>query len=392
MAYMFADEISKSLHDKRVNSTEIINILVDRFYIECVSEHNQKLLNIAFKKDIEQKDLDIFLKNFVLEEYSGDRVIMLSYLMKQREDLFFPDTIRPRLTGVLNYYRFQNLQLISHFTKICRELNKNNIFPMILKGGAMKYLRPDLPRVMGDIDILVKPDDYPKACEISRNLGYYFEDNPKAHSVDLHLSEDNEEGVLDIHRWIYLNSKYDTGHMHKFFARATKHKIFGADVYLPSPEDMVFISLLNMSKNLYKNTSMKGILYTLFDCDYLISTKPKFDWQQILSNTIETNTQVQMFFAMKFINKIIPGMLPQELFNSSEIKAKIDKYCNMVMFQRFYVDELRLICKKIRIKQALCSFSVLKDYLRYKPKYFLLKMLKKSSWGIKLFLKHFHKI
>lgn len=388
MAYMFADEINGVLTNKsKIDNKEIVSLLVEKFYEEIVTPNNQRLLDLAFNDSLNQRDLDKFLIGWELEQYSGDRALMLSYLMKERSDLHFPETVRPRLAGLFNYYRFQNLQLITHFTKICRALNDNNIVPMILKGGAMKYMRPELPRVMGDIDILVHPADYKKACEISRNLGYYFEDNEKAHSVDLHLSEDDEAGVLDIHRWIYLNSKYDIGFMDKFFERATKHKIFGADVYLPSKEDMLFICLLNLAKNLHKNTSIKGVLYSLFDCRYLISSTPDFNWNLILENTIQTNTQVQMYFAMKFANRIVPNLLPQELFENKQLEKKINKYCNMVMFTRFYVDELRMTCKKIRIKQALCHMSVMKEYLKYKPKYFMLKMMKKSSWAVERFLK-----
>ena len=391
MGYMFAHEVNDVL--SHVSKTQdVVDALVERFYQEIVTEDNQKLLDLAFNENLQQSDLDAFMKDWDIEENTGNKAIMVAYLMKERPDLKFPESVKPRLGGLLKYHRFQNLQLMAHFTKICRKLNENNIFPMILKGGAMKYLRPDLPRVMGDIDILVHPNDYYKTCALAKELGYWFEDNPKAHSVDLHLSETDEAGVVDIHRWIYLNSKYDIGYMDRFFERSSKKKIFGADVYLPCAEDMVFIALLNLSKNLYKNTSMKGVLYTLFDCKFLLRSVPNFDWNLVLKSTVETNCQVQMYFAMKFVNRIIPNLLPQELFENKELKKKIDKYCNMVMFSRFYLEDLRLTCKKIRIKNALCHLSVMKEYLKYKPKYFCLKMIRKSSWAIKYFLKIMNKV
>ena len=391
MGYMFAHEVNDVL--SHVSKTQdVVDALVERFYQEIVTEDNQKLLDLAFNENLQQSDLDAFMKDWDIEENTGNKAIMVAYLMKERPDLKFSESVKPRLGGLLKYYRFQNLQLMAHFTKICRKLNENNIFPMILKGGAMKYLRPDLPRVMGDIDILVHPNDYYKTCALAKELGYWFEDNPKAHSVDLHLSETDEAGVVDIHRWIYLNSKYDIGYMDRFFERSSKKKIFGADVYLPCAEDMVFIALLNLSKNLYKNTSMKGVLYTLFDCKFLLRSVPNFDWNLVVKSTVETNCQVQMYFAMKFVNRIIPNLLPQELFENKELKKKIDKYCNMVMFSRFYLEDLRLTCKKIRIKNALCHLSVMKEYLKYKPKYFCLKMIRKSSWAIRYFLKIANKV
>ena len=74
---------------------------------------------------------------------------------------------------------------------------------MILKGGAMKCIHNEFPRVMGDIDILVKEKDYEKAGHIAEEIGYRCEWD--IHSVDIH-PKDSEEGIMDIHRYILMNT------------------------------------------------------------------------------------------------------------------------------------------------------------------------------------------
>lgn len=64
----------------------------------------------------------------------------------------------------------------------------------------MKHLRPEFPRVMGNIDILVKENEYQKAGNIAEKMGYDCAWD--IHSVDLH-PKDSEDGIMDIHKYIY---------------------------------------------------------------------------------------------------------------------------------------------------------------------------------------------
>ena len=53
--------------------------------------------------------------------------------MKMHPELTFPSHTGPRLTGLLNYYRFQNIRLIAQFKKICVELKMRGIDFIVLK-------------------------------------------------------------------------------------------------------------------------------------------------------------------------------------------------------------------------------------------------------------------
>ena len=124
MAYMFANEVNDVLN-KNNQPQDVVGALVERFYQEIVTLNNQKLLDLAFNENLQQSDLDAFMENWDIEENTGNKAIMVAYLMKERPDLKFPESVKPRLAGLLNYYRFQNLQLIAHFTKICRDMMKS---------------------------------------------------------------------------------------------------------------------------------------------------------------------------------------------------------------------------------------------------------------------------
>lgn len=383
---MYSSEIENCLSKEQFDSTHISNLLINQFYQEIVSEQSQQILNVAFNDQLKQEDLDKFFKTWDIEENTAKKAILIAYTMKERSDLSFPNNVKPRLSGLLRYHRFANLQLLSHFTKICKELNKQNIFPMILKGGAMKYLRQDLPRVMGDIDILIHMNEYAKACEVARNLGYFFVEKKEMHSIDLHLSETDESGILDIHRWIDFNSKYNHRYTDTFFSRAHKKKVFGADVYVPCPEDIVFIALVNMSKNLTKKTSMNGILYTLFDCKFLLNKNKNFNWNIVLENAKNTNTQLHLYFSIRFIHKIAPSIFPDEIVQNNYLQKQFEDYCYKLMYYRFYLSDIRTVCRSMPIGKAIKSPKMMFNYIRLKPIYVTLKMFRNNVWMIKKLL------
>ncbi len=384
---MYSDEIRDSLLKDNFDFSNVIERLINNFYEEIVTEQSQQILSVAFNDALTQEELNSYLASWDIEENTAHKAMLIAYAMKLHPELVFPKDMQPRLTGLLKFYRFQNLRLISHFTKVCKALNQKQIFPMILKGGAMKFLRPELSRVMGDIDILVHQEEYAAAGEIARELGYFFEEKKEMHAIDLHLSAEDESGILDIHRWLDLNAEYDHKFTDTFFTRAKLQKVFGADVYVPRAEDIVFMALVNMSKNLTRKTSMNGILYTLFDCKYLLQKNADFDWNIVINNAKATHTEMHIYFAINFINKIIPSLLPAQLFEHNNIVACFEDYCYKLMYYRFYLEGIRTTCRQIKIGKALTSVKVMGQYLKYKPKYVLLKSIRNNVWAIKKFFK-----
>lgn len=380
-------EIIKS--NPKIGALELIDELVEVFYKEIVSEDDQKLLNLAFAENVTQNQIDKFLDEWDIEKFGSNKALMVSYVMKQHPELRFSAYAGPRLSGLLNFWRFRNLKLISHFTKIGREMNKNNIIPMILKGGAMKYLRSELPRVMGDIDVLIaNQPDYEKSKDLSKKLGYVFleEKDNAPYSVDLQLPG-SEEGVLDIHAYLEFGSKYNKNFVKNLFKRAKKTQVFGAEAFVPSPEDMLFIGLLNMTKNLRFKTSTSGILYTLFDCRYLQTLSEKINWNIILENMLQTHTQAQMYIAMKFANRVVPGLLPEDLLKDNLLRRNITECSNQEIFYCKYVDDVKYLCKELCWKQAFRSWDDFKHYTKNELLHFVVKNIRKSRMLVNVFMK-----
>ena len=63
------------------------------------------------------------------------------------------------------------------------------------------------------------------------------------------------------------------------------------------------------------------------------------------------------------------------------------EYSNMVMFNRFYLEDLRTICHPLKMQDLFIKPAIWSDYFKYKPKYFGLKLLRKHPKLIEWFIK-----
>ena len=374
----------KKINAKEIFSIEILREIIKNLFVNYISKDEQTLLRLAFKKDLHQEELDNFLASWDIEAHGADKALVLAYIIKHHPHLKLKGDLAPRITGVKNYYRFQNMRLLAQYQKVVKELNRQNIFPLIIKGGALKHMRPDLPRIMNDIDILFKtPKEQQTACNIAKNMGYKL--TKAAHSVDLHQKENND-GFLDLH-WCMDASIHDPLKLNQeIFSRAKKQEIFNTATYLPEAEDLLFITLFNLAKNLKQASCISGIIYTAFDIVYLTQS-PSFNWDIVIKNIKQTRTSVSMFLAINFINRICPALISKDLINKETFQAELQRQLRYDTFYARYVFDVKYTCKKLKLLPSLKTLSAFKYYLKNKTFHFITKRFIRSDTLLKIFFR-----
>jgi hypothetical protein len=357
-----------------------MDTLTEKFYRQFVGQDEQKLLDLIFAPNPTQKDLDELLKVWDIEVKGGNQALILSYLMKEHSRLDFSDYTKPRLEGLLQFYKFNNLKTISQFAKLGKVLNSKGIPLILLKGGAMRFLRPNLPRVMGDIDFLVPQDKFAQTIELAETLGFekIWDDKHQApHSIDM---LDQETGTsVDIHRYLNLGPKTDGEYFQKFnaplFSRALKVNAFGVDVLIPAAEDFVFITLANFINNIISRQTISGILFALFDCRFLISQKPDFNWQLVIENAVLTHTSMNVQLAIALINRIVPNLLPNDLAQHLPITNEMQVHLNRILYDEYYFFNYQKVSRKLTLRTVYRHPTKIFNYLSTKPKYLVMKKL-----------------
>lgn len=355
---------------------------INSVYKLIISDDEQRLIDLAFNPHLTQNQLDAFLQNWDIECYGAQKALLLAYVQKKCPELDFGEYTGPRLKGLRAYYRFHNLELMAQYRKIVGKLNDLNIIPLIIKGGAIKHLRPELPRIMGDIDILIADrKQFKEAIKIVDTMGFTLQNS--GHSVDLY-KPGTKQGVLDIHCCVDDHfQNYDK--LNKaVLKRAKSENVFGVKSLIPCNEDLVFIQLFNLGKNLTEYSSISGLMYIVFDLAYLIK-QTKFDWKIVQQNMILTSTYWQIYIAEIFLNKVVKNLLPDLLKNTSSPKMIDD--LNKHYFYAKFIHEPRYKRKELYLWKVLLGRQSLAEYIRVKSKYQTLKHIWRSPTLLKLFFR-----
>jgi hypothetical protein len=355
--------------------------VVHRFYSQYVAEQDRTLLNLVFHPKPTQGFLDETLAVCDIERLGAHKSLMLSYFMREHPELEFSPYVKPRLQGLINFYRFANIKTLSHFAKIGKALNAYDIPLLLFKGAAMKTLRPELARPMSDVDVLIPAGRMARAVKLCQDLGYRDALTGSRHSVDMHTADN--EGALDIHRVILEDGKNAAAFHRGLWARAREVETFGVRVFLPSHEDLFFIVLANLAKNLRGKTSLRGLYYALLDAGFLLKDAPDFAWKIVGQNIKNTDTELPVRFAADFMNSLVPDIIP-DMDAHLPLSPAMEAYCNQIIFDEDYFNKRRAFCQAIRLVD-------LKNYPRHYGKilmkYLLLKKLRRYPAFVRWYLK-----
>ncbi len=359
-----------------MHKNHILTTMIDQLHERHVNYQDAALLNLVFALSPTQKLVDDTLAICNIDDLGSQKAMLLSYLMHDHPSLCFPTHVAPRLKGLIAYFRLANTKTLSHFSNIGKALNKASIPMILLKGAALKTLRPKLSRPMGDVDILVHSKDMQAAVQITKNLGYTAYKEP--HSVDFRIGR---ESAVDIHHAIFTDNKSTELFYEGLFQRAKPAKAFGVHFLLPCHEDLFFLALVNLTKNLREHSSLGNIYYALCDCEFLLRDKPSFNWAIVEENSKRAHKEQQVRFAAEFVHRIMPHIIPN-IDDHFPLTSKMDFFCHQIIFDEKYFKKLQNECQKILVLQ-------LKKNPRYYGKKIIKLLLAKKLRKIPIFVRWF---
>ena len=134
-------------------------------------------------QDAEWKDIIQELKNQTVQ------FLVIDLLIRERPDkaeAYFASTARTMM-------RLGNL--LETQQALCQRLEAAGIPCAVVKGSAAAVLYPQpANRLIGDIDLLVKPEDYEQACQLVAQDGEFLGENPR------HAEYRVSDVVVELHR------------------------------------------------------------------------------------------------------------------------------------------------------------------------------------------------
>ena len=356
----------------RLPQNAALRRVVAKLYGTHLTARDQCLLDFRFAKAPTQAMLDECLEQCDIEVLGGHKSLLLAYARREHPELVFSDYARPRIDGLIRYYHFANTRTLAHFSRIGKALNQAGIPILLFKGAAMRSLRPGLPRPMGDADILIPAGRIEEATRIGEGLGYLHTREESKHAVDFHT---RNESAVDVHHSIFDPDRDYTAFHAGLFSRATPTTAFGVDLLLPSREDLCFLVMANLTKNLREHTTLHSIYFSLEDCAWLQRERP-LNWDIVREDAVTSGHEVETTLAAAFMNAAVPGLFPEpeELFPAL---SGVEDFCNQVIFDEDYFLPRQRHCQAIRVVELknepwrhgsrILKFLVLKKLRGFPP-------------------------
>jgi hypothetical protein len=320
--------------------------MLRRLYQPYVVEKDRLLLDLLFNPSPTQQELNTVLNTYDINVLGAVKALPLSHLMREHPELdFFEHTAQIR--GLADYFRFANARILSHFSTIGKALNAADIPILIFKGAAMKVLQPERCRPMSDVDIVVPPERMAEAADIYRKIGYYNERTGIQTAVTF-MHSTNYDRAVDIHSTPLEHIENANAFYESMLARAREIKAYGVRMYLPSHEDLTFMILASLTRILPRKVSCQILFYALSDFRFLIADKPDFDWTLVHENIKITNTELPVGLGAKFMNSLVPGIVP-DIDDNLPFSSKMEAYCNQIIFDEDYFHKRKAVCLTIRV-------------------------------------------
>ena len=327
--------------------------LEDQLLIQC-SRINMN--DLAVKKAVKLLDKELDW-SYILETSIKHNVSPLFYhglkqvLQSGELDTLLPQPVMEELEKLYHGNRKRNLRLYRAIGDVCKAFERVGITAMGLKDFQLTWeLYPDVGlRPMGDIDILIHPQDYDQAIACMLDQGFNLLPYPDlpfgkkyawAHDLQ-HLDKnvwiDLQWGVMQL-EWDIAGEGSFYFDSEKMWQNAQLMTVQDYQIYVPKLEDMLFHLCIHLEGHRYAEL-------VLF-CDiaeFIRQYGAGLDWDYLFDLARKHNAQSSIYYVLLVTHKLFGCSLPSsfESIRPDYFKANLfaPLFGNLVTLHDF-LDEL----------------------------------------------------
>jgi hypothetical protein len=351
-----------------------------------ISQTDKLLLRLSFADTITQEDITNVLIGYEIDDAHIGFTLLLAYLHKRHSYITFPEEIVPRLEGLIRFFQHKNATLLCAFGELGRQLNAKEIPILLMKGIAMRYFRPNEPRLMWDVDFLVPEENYDEAVKTALDMGFERCDIAyQYHSTDLKKGA----AAIDIHRLFTKGNGDYWNVIREMFSNATKTTAFGAEILVPRPEDVLLITMVNSYYNLIiQPPTHVGEFFWFYDCGKMIKDKKDLDWNILIDTASKVGILYQIQALLYLIDWIVPSIIPADiLINLRMVEKEIAYKVEMDILEREKLD--LFVQREVVDKAKHQTLQEIETWLDIRRKYRWIWMIRRIPLVRSLFLDTF---
>lgn len=255
---------------------------------------------------------------------------MLSRLCAQHGFHWAPAMLQPRIRGCYRQIAVGNISRLNIMFKMAGQLASRGIPILVIKGGALRLgALANIPRQMGDVDIVVPKAHFEEAKKIALDCGFTIKTD-SVHSVDLLWEGRN---CLDLHYTFFKHNIWKS-EIETIWEQAKKITQNGTELLLPPLEDLFLHILINAFDNIIFNEHHKGSISWAADCFDLLKRYPELSLKRVLSLSKEYDVVPQLKMMALILDRLIPNHF-KELLQVDESPLAHRIYSRFYRFDRY---------------------------------------------------------
>ncbi len=341
-----------------------------------LSKKEEYLLKLYISETVTKDEVYYLFNNldYNIEKETLSFNFLLANLFQNNPHIEIPKDIEPRLKGVLKWFRYRNILLMSGLKQLTVALNNNDIPVLFIKGAAMRILEPNRLRIMADVDCTVDADNFNKTIKVSESLGF------NVNAVCDYATEIKRDSIqkIDIHKNFIKNYKNTGKTGKKIFERAKQLDFYNSKIFIPNNEDMIFLLLINGYENIICSQDFYRTVSWLLDIIYIVKNNREINWQLVVFNAEETETLAQIKIMFEMVNYFLPDTIPGNIISSINVSKQDNK--NFLA----YTKKLLFCCKTQHLKEQVRDYikgNKNFDFFRVTKltiKFFYLKIIQKT--------------
>lgn len=354
----------------------------DLFYLtgHCLSldDHPEFREEIIARLQASEKDLENFI------QLCSDHFITPAiYLKFKKHNLlsYLPEDFVKALNVISELNRLRNLQILKQIDDITTVLNKDNIQPVFLKGTAnlLDGLYSDVgERMIGDIDFLVKEEDFLKAAEILLNFGYYDQlllDGDELTTPEHHysfLTKKGEPAVVEIHNFP-VEKKYTTYFTSKMIFNQRKKIDNRVNTFVPCDNHKLIHNFIHSQLSHKRHWQWTSSFRDLYDAKLLFK---RANLNEVL-DAVEEKYKAQVYFYL--VNRTFNLNNESITIDPSTIKKYINRFDWWMDHPALYNTYFRIAHMLHLIFNVYLKILTKSTYSKSHRKFISLR-IKSSSW------------
>ncbi len=285
----------------------------------------------------------------VLSISQNEGLSFLLYKSATKKNINIPISIKQSLKQEYIYNWGRNIRILEDLAVLLRAFGNPVI---VLKGAALlSSVYEDFGlRMLGDVDILVKPEDVPKIDKALSQSGYQSDHILSFYHVTNYLNsvvygKNSSPLLLHLH-WHLVNNALpnymyaEKINMDKIWNEAVPLKIRESEVLCLAPHHQ----LLHLSEHAMKHSY--NTLIHVWDIHQVIShEKEKLDWERVCTESGEFQLRSPLFYSLWLSKEYFGTCVPPEILEFLRPRHK-------GMGERFFF----YLLKKGKRREKLCWF------------------------------------